>query len=93
MSDAEDAAVDLVGSLRERLGAIETKVQARRDDGFIGPRVVGLEWLDPPFAVGHWVPDQIRRAGGWDLLGAGRRARARRRRGRPSPRSTRTCFW
>jgi iron complex transport system substrate-binding protein len=30
---------------------------------------VGLEWLDPPFAVGHWVPDQIRRAGGWDLLG------------------------
>jgi hypothetical protein len=31
--------------------------------------VVGLEWLDPPFAVGHWVPDQIRRAGGWDLLG------------------------
>ena len=33
------------------------------------PRVVGLEWLDPPFAVGHWVPEQIRRAGGWDLLG------------------------
>ncbi|HEV8282381.1 MAG TPA: BtuF-related (seleno)protein, partial [Candidatus Limnocylindrales bacterium] len=25
--------------------------------------------LDPPFAVGHWVPEQIRRAGGWDLLG------------------------
>ena len=23
----------------------------------------------PPFAVGHWVPEQIRRAGGWDLLG------------------------
>ena len=38
------------------------------------PRVVGLEWLDPPFAVGHWVPEQIRRAGGWDLLGHGRRA-------------------
>ena len=33
------------------------------------PRVVGLEWLDPPFAVGHWVPEQIQRAGGWDLLG------------------------
>ena len=39
------------------------------------PRVVGLEWLDPPFAVGHWVPEQIRRAGGWDLLGqAGERS-------------------
>ena len=69
MADAEDAAVDLVESLRGRLGAIETKAQERREGGFAGPRVVGLEWLDPPFAVGHWVPDQIRRAGGWDLLG------------------------
>jgi iron complex transport system substrate-binding protein len=69
MADAEDAAVELVESLRARLGAIESKAQERREDGFVGPRVVGLEWLDPPFAVGHWVPDQIRRAGGWDVLG------------------------
>jgi len=69
MADAEDAAVELVERLRGRLGAIETKAQQRREAGFVGPRVVGLEWLDPPFAVGHWVPDQIRRAGGWDLLG------------------------
>jgi iron complex transport system substrate-binding protein len=69
MADAEDAAVELVESLRGRLGTIETKAQERREGGFGGPRVVGLEWLDPPFAVGHWVPDQIRRAGGWDLLG------------------------
>jgi iron complex transport system substrate-binding protein len=70
MTEAEDAAVDLVESLRERLGAIEQKVQARRDTGQRSPRVVALEWLDPPFAVGHWVPEQIRRAGGWDLLGS-----------------------
>lgn len=70
MAEAEDAAVDLVESLRERLGAVEAHVQARRDAGRHSPRVVGLEWLDPPFAVGHWVPEQIRRAGGWDLLGA-----------------------
>src|SRR3954454_1573167 len=69
MADAEDAAVELVESLRGRLGAIEAKAQERREHGFVGPRVVGLEWLAPPFAVGHWVPDQIRRAGGWDLLG------------------------
>jgi len=69
MADAEDAAVELVESLRARLGEIEGRAQQRREDGFVGPRVVGLEWLDPPFAVGHWVPDQIRRAGGWDLLG------------------------
>ena len=69
MTESEDAAVDLVESLRTRLGAIEEAVQERRDAGFPSPRVVGLEWLDPPFAVGHWVPEQIRRAGGWDLLG------------------------
>ncbi|HEV7811048.1 MAG TPA: cobalamin-binding protein [Candidatus Limnocylindrales bacterium] len=69
MTDAEDAGVELVESLRERLRAVQTRVQDRRDQGFSGPRVAGLEWLDPPFAVGHWVPDQIRRAGGWDLLG------------------------
>jgi iron complex transport system substrate-binding protein len=70
MAEAEDAAIDLVESLRERLGAVEAQVQARRDGGQRAPRVVGLEWLDPPFATGHWVPEQIRRAGGWDVLGA-----------------------
>jgi iron complex transport system substrate-binding protein len=69
MTEVEDAAVDLVESLRERLGAVEQRVAERRDAGRRAPRVVGLEWLDPPFAVGHWVPEQIRRAGGWDLLG------------------------
>ncbi|HEX7948757.1 MAG TPA: cobalamin-binding protein [Candidatus Limnocylindrales bacterium] len=70
MTESEDTALDLVELLRERLNSIEQVVQARRDDGQRAPRVVGLEWLDPPFAVGHWVPEQIRRAGGWDLLGA-----------------------
>ena len=70
MTEAEDAAVDLVESLRERLSVVEQKVQARRDAGGRSPRVVGLEWLDPPFASGHWVPEQIRRAGGWELLGS-----------------------
>lgn len=69
MTEAEDAAMDLVGSLRERLSVIETRVAERRRAGHRAPRVVAVEWLDPPFAVGHWVPEQIRRAGGWDLLG------------------------
>jgi len=69
MTEAEDAAVDLVETLRRRLGAVEKRVQARRDLGGRSPRVVALEWLDPPFASGHWVPEQIRRAGGWELLG------------------------
>jgi iron complex transport system substrate-binding protein len=70
MAEAEDAAIDLVESLRERLGAVEESVQARRDGGRMATRVVGLEWLDPPFATGHWVPEQIQRAGGWDVLGS-----------------------
>ena len=70
MTEAEDAAIDLVETLRERLGTVGEKVQARRDAGGRSPRVVGLEWLDPPFATGHWVPEQIRQAGGWELLGS-----------------------
>ena len=70
MAEVEDAAIDVVEALRERLGAVEQRVAARRDAGREALRVVALEWLDPPFAVGHWVPEQIRRAGGWDLLGA-----------------------
>ena len=70
MAEVEDDALDLVEELRSRLGAVEEVVAARRDGGHAPRRVVGLEWLDPPFAVGHWVPEQIRRAGGWALLGA-----------------------
>ena len=70
MTEAEDAAIDVVESLRERLGAVGEKVQARRDAGGRSPRVVAIEWLDPPFASGHWVPEQIGQAGGWELLGA-----------------------
>jgi iron complex transport system substrate-binding protein len=76
MTEVEDAAIDLVEALRERLGAVEQRVTKRREAGHTGARVVALEWLDPPFAVGHWVPEQIRRAGGWDLLGSdGEKAR------------------
>jgi iron complex transport system substrate-binding protein len=69
MTDAEEAAIDVVAALRERLKKLETRLAKRRDRGQAPVRVAGLEWLDPPFAVGHWVPEQIRRAGGWDLLG------------------------
>ncbi len=76
MTAAEDEAVELVEQLRGRLAAVERAVGARRHDGHRPPRVVALDWLDPPVAVGHWVPEQVRRAGGWDLLGAeGERAR------------------
>ena len=37
--------------------------------GFPRRRVVCLEWLDPPYVAGHWVPEMVARAGGIDLLG------------------------
>ena len=70
MSEAEDEAVGLIELLRERLARIENRVLERRLAGLPPRRVVSLEWLDPPFAAGHWVPEQVRRAGGWDLLGS-----------------------
>ena len=33
------------------------------------PRVLCLEWLDPPYVAGHWVPEMVERAGGIDVLG------------------------
>jgi iron complex transport system substrate-binding protein len=69
MADAEDEAVGLLELLRERLARLENRVMERRLDGVRPRRVACLEWLDPPFAAGHWVPEQVRRAGGWDLLG------------------------
>jgi iron complex transport system substrate-binding protein len=75
MAEAEDEAVGLLELLRERLGTIENRVLERRLAGIRPPRVVCLEWLDPPFAAGHWVPEQVQRAGGWELLGqAGERS-------------------
>ncbi len=68
-AEAEDEAVGLVEILRERLGEIEARVQERRLAGIPPRRVVVLEWVDPPFASGHWIPEMVRRAGGWELLG------------------------
>lgn len=57
-------AADLVASLRERLAAIEERVAGRPR-----PRVLVLEWTDPPFAPGHWIPEMVTRAGGEPALG------------------------
>ena len=69
MTEAEDEAIEVVEELRARLADVTQRVLDRRDGGHRGPRVVAVEWLDPPFASGHWVPEQVRRAGGWELLG------------------------
>ncbi len=68
-AEAEDEAVGLLEMLRERLGRIENRVLERRLAGIPPRRAVVLEGLDPLCASGRWVPEMVRRAGGWDLLG------------------------
>jgi iron complex transport system substrate-binding protein len=63
-TDCKDAAVDLVQEASARIDRIRLAVRdAPR------PRVAALEWLDPPFAAGHWTPQLIEYAGGEDVLG------------------------
>lgn len=62
---AEENAAALVGELRERIRAVEKTLANER----YRPGVFCLEWLDPPYAPGHWVPDMVERAGGKCLLG------------------------
>lgn len=60
-------AEELVSELERRLSAVRAAVRARVE-GRPRPRVAALEWLDPPFAGGHWVPEMIEIAGGEDAL-------------------------
>ncbi len=52
-----------VDALRERLVRVEEAVA-----GQPWPRAGCIEWLDPPFSAGHWVPDMVRLAGGDELF-------------------------
>lgn len=59
-----DRAAELRARLEQRLAAVGEAVRdAPR------PRVLALEWLDPPFVGGHWIPEMIEIAGGEDALG------------------------
>ncbi|MFJ4104361.1 cobalamin-binding protein [Amycolatopsis japonica] len=51
--------------LQDRLEAVRTRVAGRPR-----PRVAAIEWLDPLWPAGHWVPEQIDAAGGIPLLAA-----------------------
>jgi iron complex transport system substrate-binding protein len=66
-----DRGVRLRAELERRLEAVRTAVE-----GGSRHRVLTLEWLDPPFIGGHWVPEMIEIAGGEDVLGvAGAKSR------------------
>lgn len=55
----------LMEGLRARVDAVRRRVRGRAR-----PRVLVLEWSDPPFNAGHWVPDMVEAAGGVPVLAA-----------------------
>jgi iron complex transport system substrate-binding protein len=64
VTGAGEAAERLVGESADRLDRVQAAVE-----GAPRPRVAALEWLDPPYVGGHWVPQMIELAGGEDVLG------------------------
>jgi iron complex transport system substrate-binding protein len=61
---AESVADDVRRGLRQRLETVAAAVESVDP-----PRTFALEWSDPPFNGGHWVPEMIERAGGEPILG------------------------
>ena len=64
LTGRSDEAAAVVASLEARLAAVAARVAGRPR-----PRVLVLEWTDPPFAPGHWIPEMVTRAGGEPSLG------------------------
>jgi iron complex transport system substrate-binding protein len=58
-----DETREKVAALEERLAGVEQAVA-----GLPRPRVGCIEWLDPPFSAGHWVPEMVGVAGGEELF-------------------------
>jgi iron complex transport system substrate-binding protein len=62
---AEGAADEITSGMRSRLERVRAAL-AEVDDY---PRVFVSEWLEPPYAAGHWVPDMVSAAGGMEVAG------------------------
>jgi iron complex transport system substrate-binding protein len=72
--DRAEEAEELLLALNYRLRVVHNTLKAAKAPR---PRVAVLEWTDPLFSGGHWVPEQVRRAGGVDVIGrAGEHSRA-----------------
>jgi len=62
---AVERAKEITDSLKARVEKIRSALENERDR----PRVFCLEWLDPPFVGGHWVPEMVEIAGGDNGIG------------------------
>ena len=64
--NASDEAEELLAGLRNRVKHVHDILKAAKAPR---PRAALLEWTDPVYIAGHWGPEQIKRAGGVDVLG------------------------
>ena len=64
--NAGDEAEELLAGLRDRVKHVHEILKAEKAPR---PRVLLVEWTDPVYIAGHWGPEQIKRAGGFDVLG------------------------
>ncbi|MGH7522437.1 MAG: cobalamin-binding protein [Gemmatimonadales bacterium] len=63
-----ERAEQLIAVMRARIAAVQARVAGKPR-----PRVLALEWLDPPYVPGHWVPELVAAAGGQLLAGTVRK--------------------
>ena len=61
----EERADALIAESRARMRTVHETLKAARAPR---PRVAVIEWTEPVFAAGHWVPEMVYRAGGEDVL-------------------------
>jgi iron complex transport system substrate-binding protein len=62
-----DEAEELLAGEHARLRTVHETLKA---EGAPRPRVLVVEWTDPVFIAGHWGPEQVRKAGGRDVMGS-----------------------
>jgi len=68
-TDRGDGARALIRALQAREAHLRTETVALAASGECRPRVLVLEWTDPPMSGGHWTPELVELAGGVPLLG------------------------
>jgi iron complex transport system substrate-binding protein len=64
VTDATSVGEDLVRGLKDRIEAVSSATAPLEPIG-----TLALEWADPPFTGGHWIPEMVRLAGGREVLG------------------------
>ena len=75
LTNTSEKAEEVVKNLQNRLDKLQKRIAVEKInrksqiENRKSPKVFMLEWLEPPFSPGHWVPEQVETAGGISLLG------------------------